>query len=232
MTTLTKHLVLIVEDDTKVAQLLKDYLEAEGLEARIESNGAMAVDLVRSMEPSVVLLDLMLAGLDGIGVCKAVRAFSIVPIIMLTARVDEIDRLLGLNSGADDYVCKPFSPREVVARVKAQLRRLPSYETTRQRAWSIDEIGLRISWRGETLGLTPLEFRIFRTLILRAGRVLSRSQLLDSLHEEFRNVSDRAIDSHVKNIRRKVHLVEPQIECITSVYGLGYRFDDIDVTAR
>jgi two-component system, OmpR family, response regulator BaeR len=227
MNTASNPLILVVEDDIKVAALLQDYIQADGMAAHIESNGAVAVDLVRSLSPSVMLLDLMLPGLDGIGVCKAVRAFSAIPIIMLTARVDEIDRLLGLNSGADDYVCKPFSPREVIARVKAQLRRNPGYELTYQKVWAVDEAGFRMSWRGHWLGLTPLEFRIFRTLVLRKGRVLSRAQLLDSLHEEFRNVSDRAVDSHVKNIRRKVQAVEPGIECITSVYGLGYRFDDV-----
>jgi two-component system, OmpR family, response regulator BaeR len=224
MTMRAPPLILIVEDDTKVAQLLQDYLQVEGLKVHKESNGAVAVEIVQSLTPSVIVLDLMLPGLDGIGVCKAVRAFSTVPIIMLTARVDEIDRLLGLDSGADDYVCKPFSPREVVARIKAQLRRLPDYEPARPRAWAIDDAGLRVSWRGEWLGLTPLEFRICRALMLRPGRVFSRSQLLDSLHEEFRNVSDRAIDSHIKNIRRKVQAVESGVDCITSVYGLGYRF--------
>jgi two-component system, OmpR family, response regulator BaeR len=221
-------IILIIEDDFKVAQLLRDFLYAEGLTVEIESNGELAAARVKALAPSVVLLDYMLPGLDGIGVCKAIRAFSNIPIIMLTARVDEVDRLLGLNSGADDYVCKPFSPREVVARVKAQLRRLPDSDIETEHAWFVDEAGVRISWRGQWLGLTPLEFRIFSTLILRAGRVLSRSQLLDALHEEFRNVSDRAIDSHVKNIRRKVQLIEPGVDCITSVYGLGYRFDDIN----
>jgi two-component system, OmpR family, response regulator BaeR len=217
--------ILIIEDDYKVAQLLRDFLQAEGLEVEIEPNGELAEARVKTLVPSVVLLDYMLPGLDGIGVCKAIRAFSNIPIIMLTARVDEVDRLLGLNSGADDYVCKPFSPREVVARVKAQLRRLPDSDTDSERPWFVDEAGVRISWLGKWLGLTPLEFRIFSTLILRRGRVLSRAQLLDALHEEFRDVSDRAIDSHIKNIRRKVQAIEPNVDCITSVYGLGYRFD-------
>jgi two-component system, OmpR family, response regulator BaeR len=217
--------ILIIEDDYKVAQLLRDFLQADGLEVEIEPNGELAEARVKALVPSVVLLDYMLPGLDGIGVCKAIRAFSNIPIIMLTARVDEVDRLLGLNSGADDYVCKPFSPREVVARVKAQLRRLPDSDTDSERPWFVDEAGVRISWLGKWLGLTPLEFRIFSTLILRRGRVLSRAQLLDALHEEFRDVSDRAIDSHIKNIRRKVQAIEPNVDCITSVYGLGYRFD-------
>jgi two-component system, OmpR family, response regulator BaeR len=227
MTAPTKPLVLIVEDDTKVGLLLKDFLEAEGFKTQIETNGATAVSLIRALEPSVILLDLMLPSLDGIGVCRAVRIFSHVPIIILTARVDEIDRLLGLNTGADDYVCKPFSPREVVARVKAQLRRLSSHDNVQQHAWAIDEDGLRISWRGHWLGLTPVEFKIFRTFLLRPGRVLSRSYLLDTLYEEFRNVSDRTIDSHVKNIRRKVQSIEPGVDCITSIYGLGYRYDEV-----
>jgi two-component system response regulator BaeR len=216
--------VLVVEDDAKIAQLLLDYLRSEGFEAEALGDGRQALDRIRQTVPAAIVLDLMLPGLDGLGVCRAVRAFSDVPILMLTARVDEVDRLLGLDSGADDYVCKPFSPREVVARVRALLRRaqgrlLPAVP------WSIDEEGMRIAWRGQWLALTALEFRMLRLLLGRPGRVFSRAQLLDTVHAEQRDVSDRAIDSHVKNLRRKIQLAEPGCECIASVYGVGYRFD-------
>ncbi len=216
--------VLVVEDDAKIAQLLLDYLRSEGFEADAVGDGQQALDRIRQRVPAAIVLDLMLPGLDGLGVCRAVRAFSDVPILMLTARVDEVDRLLGLDSGADDYVCKPFSPREVVARVRALLRRaqgrlLPAVP------WSIDEEALRIAWRGQWLALTVLEFRMLRLLLGRPGRVFSRAQLLDTVHAEQRDVSDRAIDSHIKNLRRKIQLAEPGCECIASVYGVGYRFD-------
>jgi two-component system response regulator BaeR len=167
----------------------------------------------------------MLPSIDGMSVCRAVRRFSDVPIIMVTARVDEIDRLLGLDIGADDYVCKPFSPREVVARARALLRRVEGRVATGPVVWQIDEAGHRISWRGGWLPLTPVEFRMLHLLLTCPGRVFSRAQLLDSVHQDLRDVSDRAIDSHVKNLRRKIQAVEPTFDNIVSVYGVGYRFD-------
>lgn len=220
--------VLVVEDDPKIAQLLLDYLHAEGLAAAHVSDGNAAVDYTRKHQPAVLLLDLMLPGLDGMGVCQAVRQFSDVPIIMLTARVDEVDRLLGLNTGADDYVCKPFSPREVVARVKAHLRRASGQLLTRPTPWWVDTASLRIAWHGRWLPLTPVEFRLLRYMLARPGRVLSRASLLDCVHEDLRDVSDRAIDSHIKNLRRKIQQIDPGSECIASVYGVGYRLDAPD----
>jgi two-component system response regulator BaeR len=167
----------------------------------------------------------MLPGLSGIDLCRAVRRFSDVPIIMVTARVDEIDRLLGLDVGADDYVCKPFSPREVVARVRAVFRRADGLRPKSQQEWCVDEAGYRISWQGQRLPLTPVEFRMLRLQLTRPGRAFSCAQLLDSVHAELRDVSDRAIDSHVKNLRRKIQAVEPGFENIVLVYGVGYRFD-------
>ncbi len=219
---------LVVEDDTKIAQLLLDYLRAEGFDAKAVDDGRLALTEIEQRPPAVVILDLMLPGLDGIGVCRAVRKFSDVPILMLTARVDEVDRLLGLDTGADDYVCKPFSPREVMARVRALVRRSDGRVRELSRVWEVDEEGLRISWRGQCLPLTALEFRMLRMLVSRPGRVFSRAQLLDNVHGELRDVSDRAIDSHVKNLRRKIQAVEPGNESIASVYGVGYRFDAPD----
>lgn len=217
--------VLVVEDDAKIAQLLLDYLRSDGFAAESVTDGQLALRRIEQSPPAVVILDLMLPGLDGIGVCRAVRAFSDVPILMLTARVDELDRLLGLDTGADDYVCKPFSPREVVARVRSLLRRAQGRVMTRALPWTIDENGLRIAWRGQWLALTALEFRMLRLLLSQPGRVFSRAQLLDTVHSEQRDVSDRAIDSHIKNLRRKIQTAEPGCDCIASVYGVGYRFD-------
>ena len=220
--------VLVVEDDAKIAQLLLDYLRNDGYSANAIADGKLALAQIERTPPAVVILDLMLPGLDGIGVCRAVRAFSDVPILMLTARVDEVDRLLGLDSGADDYVCKPFSPREIVARVRALVRRSDGRVSVSAQAWVVDDSGLRISWRGQWLPLTPLEFRMLRLLLSRPGRVFARAQLLDSVHADLRDVSDRAIDSHVKNLRRKIEAAEPGSNCIASVYGVGYRFDAPD----
>lgn len=217
--------VLVVEDDVKIAQLLLDYLRSAGFTASAIADGQLALAEIEGAQPSVVILDLMLPGLDGISVCRAVRQFSDVPILMLTARVDEVDRLLGLDSGADDYVCKPFSPREIVARVRAMVRRSDGRVSASPQAWVVDAPGLRISWRGQWLPLTPLEFRMLRLLLSRPGRVFGRAQLLDSAHTDLRDVSDRAIDSHVKNLRRKIEAAEPGSNCIASVYGVGYRFD-------
>jgi two-component system response regulator BaeR len=217
--------ILVVEDDLRIAQLLLDYLRADGHDAQALADGQLALSEIRHAPPDLLILDLMLPGLDGVSLCRAVRAFSAVPILMLTARVDELDRLLGLNSGADDYVCKPFSPREVMARVQALLRRAEGRVTLAEPAWNVDDAGLRIAWRGRWLSLTPLEFRMLRRLLSQPGRVFSRAQLLESAHGDLRDVSDRAIDTHVKNLRRKLQAVRAEDDCIASVYGVGYRFD-------
>ena len=217
--------VLVVEDDQKISDLLLNYLRAEGYETTPAYDGRDAVQQIAQHAPDVVVLDWMLPGLDGIGVCKAVRAFSDVPILMLTARVDELDRLLGLDTGADDYVCKPFAPREVVARVRALLRRAGGRVIALPQPWLVEDASFRISWLGHWLPLTRIEFMVFRTLLARPGRVFSRAQLLSSVHESQRDISDRAIDTHVKNLRKKVQAVDPGSDCIASVYGLGYRFD-------
>lgn len=210
--------ILVVEDDIKIAAVLSDYLEAEGWRCTRIGDGLEAVDFLRASAADLMLLDLMLPGLDGIEVCKAVRAFSQAPIIMLTARVDEVDRLLGLDMGADDYVCKPFSPREVVARVKVHLRRAAASPAP---LFQIDRATLRILHAGSALNLTPVEFRILSELIDHPNRVYSRQQLLDFAHEDQRDINDRTVDSHIKNIRRKL----PAADCLQSVYGVGYRFE-------
>jgi two-component system response regulator BaeR len=225
MTAADPRRIIVVEDDPKIARLLVDYFGRDGFDALAIADGQLALNHIERSTPALIVLDLMLPGLDGMALCRAVRRFSDVPIIMVTARVDEVDRLLGLDIGADDYVCKPFSPREVVARARALLRRADGLLSKAAREWQVDEAGHRISWQAQWLPLTPVEFRILRLLLTRPGRVFSRAQLLDSVHQDMRDVSDRAIDSHVKNLRRKIQAVKPDFENIVSVYGVGYRFD-------
>jgi len=225
MNTKAMSQVLVVEDDRKISELLLTYLRADGYEATPVYDGREAVQRITQSPPDLVILDWMLPSMEGIGVCKAVRAFSDVPILMLTARIDELDRLLGLDTGADDYVCKPFAPREVVARVRSLLRRASGKVKASPQAWVVEDASFRISWMGQWLPLTRIEFMMFRTLLTRPGRVFSREQLLASVDDSQRDISDRAIDTHIKNLRKKVQALEPTIDCITSVYGLGYRFD-------
>jgi len=225
MTEIASHRVLVVEDDRKIADLLQNYLRASGYAAEAAYDGHDALRRIGQKAPDAVILDWMLPGLDGIGVCKAVRAFSDVPILMLTARIDEVDRLLGLDTGADDYVCKPFAPREVIARIRALLRRAEGRVKASAKPWVIDDASFRISWLGQWLPLTRIEFMMFRLLLSRPGRVYSREQLLASVHDSQHDISDRAIDTHIKNLRKKVQAVNPTSDCIASVYGVGYRFD-------
>jgi two-component system response regulator BaeR len=219
----TQRHILIVEDDPKIAALLADYLEADGHRTTRLGDGLLALHLLKCEPVDLVLLDLMLPGLDGIEVCRQARAFTQAPVIMITARIDEVDRLLGLDTGADDYVCKPFSPREVVSRVRAHLRR--AAPPVAAAALTVDRAALRITHGGAALPLTPVEFRILSELIDHPGRVYSRQQLLDLAHEDQRDINDRTVDSHVKNIRRKLAASPGLGDCLQSVYGVGYRFD-------
>jgi two-component system response regulator BaeR len=224
--------VLVVEDEHKLAAVLYDYLRAAGYEPHVAVDGPTALLAFAAEPPAAVLLDLNLPGLDGIEVCRQIRRSSPVPILMLTARADEIDRIVGLEIGADDYLCKPYSPREVVARVGALLRRsqgrlagMAAAPSLAVGGFAIDEAGQRAWWREQLLPLTPIEWRLLRKLLQPAGCVFSRAQLLDTIHADFRDVSDRAVDSHVKNLRRKLQAAVPGPDCITSVYGVGYRLD-------
>jgi len=222
-----EKLILIVEDEPKIAALLSDYLQAQGsFNSVIVERGDQALEMFLSKQPDLVLLDLMLPGLDGIEVCKQLRAQSQVPIIMVTARVDEIDRLLGLELGADDYICKPFSPREVVARVKAVLRRSEmSHDGMNLHGLEIDQEKILARLHGVKLPLTPVEFALLQALATHAGRVFSRDQLMNQMYSDYRVVSDRAVDTHVKNLRRKLAEASGKDDMIKSVYGLGYRFE-------
>ena len=213
--------ILIVEDEPKIAALLRDYLVNGGYEVTVIDNGASAADWVREHAPDAVLLDVMLPAQSGLDVCMSIRRFSNVPILMVTARVEEIDRLLGLELGADDYICKPFSPREVVARVKAVLRRMNAVAQSVPSPIELDEARFEVRVRGQPMSVTPVEFRLLKKLIAQPGRVFSRQQLMDAAYRDHRIVSDRTVDSHVKNLRRK--LADAGFDPITSVYGVGYR---------
>lgn len=215
--------IMIVEDEPELAAVIADYARAGGYVPAVFGDGAEALAAIRREPPALVVLDLMLPGLDGLALCRAVRTFSDIPIIMVTARVEEIDRLLGLESGADDYLCKPFSPRELMARVKAILRRAGSAAPSP--LFAVDEGARRVSIRGHALDLTPSEYAILTALARHPGQVRSRAQLLDAFHADNLDATDRAIDSHVKNLRRKIEAVAPGLEPIRSIYGLGYRCD-------
>ncbi|THF65199.1 winged helix-turn-helix domain-containing protein [Pseudothauera rhizosphaerae] len=221
-------LIYIAEDEPKMAALLIDYLHAGGHATQWIADGREVVPAVRARPPHLLLLDLMLPGRDGMDICHELRGFSEVPIIMLTARVEEVDRLAGLDAGADDYICKtPFSPREVVARVNALLRRSRRKPAPDGGAapFVIDDAGHRATLNGVALDLTPVEFRLLRAFSNAPGRVFSRDSLLNHVHDDQRAVTDRAVDSHVKNLRRKLDAVTPGREWIHSVYGVGYRFE-------
>ncbi|MFC5548371.1 response regulator [Massilia aerilata] len=219
--------IFIVEDEPELAALVADYARAAGYHATVFGDGALALDAIRRQPPALVVLDLMLPGLDGLSVCRAARQFSQVPVVMVTARVEEIDRLLGLEAGADDYLCKPFSPRELMARIKAILRRAGQGSMPAAPRIEVDAAARRVRIHGRPLELTPTEYGILAALARRPGQVFSRAQLLDAAREGNANleVADRAIDSHVKNLRRKLDAVLPGVEAIHSIYGLGYRFD-------
>jgi two-component system response regulator BaeR len=214
--------LFIVEDEPELASLVADYARAGGFEPVLFDDGAKALQALRGAAPALVVLDLMLPGLDGLSLCRALREFSDVPVVMVTARVEEIDRLLGLEAGADDYLCKPFSPRELMARIKAILRRAGAAQP---RAVEVDERARRVAIHGKALELTPSEFSILAVLAGRPGQVFSRAQLLDHAFPGNLDVTDRAIDSHIKNLRRKIEAAAPGLDPIHSIYGLGYRFD-------
>lgn len=222
--------VLIAEDDDQIAAVLVDYLHQAGFDTHRVANGDDALQAVRQNMPSVLILDIMLPGMDGIAVCQSVRQFSQLPILMLTAKTDEEDRLVGLDSGADDYVCKPFSPREIVARVRGLVRRANANASP---SGAVPSTGFvfgdateRIRWGGDIIPLTKVEERLLRTMATQPRRVFTREALLNILHDEFRDIGDRAIDTHIKNLRRKLKQLVADKEFIRAMYGVGYYFEE------
>lgn len=225
---MTAPRILIVEDEGALAEVVRDYLIAAGMRVDLLAEGTGAVERAQAEQHDLVILDLMLPGVDGLTICRELRRTSDVPIIMTTAKVEEIDRLLGLELGADDYMCKPYSPRELVARVRAVLRRRPSRaageQAVRDTRLVIDADKWQATIDGIELGLTRREFAVLQSLVARPGRVFSRDQLLSLAFPDDTEVFDRTVDSHIRNIRRKIAAVGPW-DPIRSVYGVGYAYD-------
>lgn len=215
--------ILIVEDEVKLAKLLADYFIHTHYCPQIIHHGDEVVAWIKANNPSAVLLDIMLPGKNGIDLCKEIRQFSNVPILMVTARVDEIDRLLGLELGADDYICKPFSPREVVARVKAVLRRSDKIENNLT-SLTLDEYRLTVTFNQQEVSLTSVEFQLLKPLANKPERIFTREQLMQNMYSDQRIVNHRTIDSHIKKLRKKLADISDNKDWIHSVYGAGYRF--------
>ncbi|HZX28236.1 MAG TPA: response regulator [Telluria sp.] len=215
--------IYIVEDEPELAALVADYARGAGYEPAVFGDGAAALEAIRATPPDLIVLDLMLPGLDGLSLCRELRTFADVPVVMTTAKVEEIDRLLGLDTGADDYLCKPYSPRELMARIRAILRR--SQRDAAPAPVQVDDAARRVLVQGRALELTPSEYTILAAMVRRQGQVFSRAQLLDLARADALDTTDRAIDSHIKNLRRKLAAALPGNEAIHSVYGLGYRFE-------
>ena len=223
--------ILIVEDEIKIAELHRDYLIQAGFEVNIIEHGDQVISWLKANKPDLVVLDVMLPGKDGLTLCREIREFSTVPIIMVTARVDEVDRIVGLEIGADDYVCKPVSPKELVARVRANVRRSVIDENKHHSDQDemqdivVDEDKYQASLMGEKLPLTAIEFQLLATLARHQGRIFSREQLMEKIYSDSRIVSDRTIDSHVKKIRKKLQDIDPDHHYIHSLYGVGFKWE-------
>jgi DNA-binding response OmpR family regulator len=224
--------ILVVDDEPKIADLARDYLEHAGFTVRIAADGEAALTAVRRDRPDLVVLDLGLPGLDGLDVTRAIRRDSNLPVIMLTARDDELDKLLGLELGADDYLTKPFSPRELVARVRAVLRRVDAaaepdaVSMIRAGDLTLDLPRMRADLAGRAVDLTPTEFALLAAMARQPGRIFTRSQLLDAVHGVAFESYERAIDTHIKNLRRKLEPDPRRPVLVLTVYGVGYRFAD------
>jgi len=217
--------ILVVEDEPKIAELLQDYLKQSGFSASIIADGLGVIPALKNKMVDLVLLDIMLPGRDGMDILRELRSFSQVPVIMVTARVEEIDRVLGLELGADDYICKPFSPREVVARVKAVLRRQNAPQNT-ESVLQINQQRFEVKVNGHCLKLTRTEFNLLYRLSKHPGNVYSRDQLVEEIYDDHRIVTTRTVDSHIKNLRQKLLEVIPEKELIHSIYGVGYKYEE------
>lgn len=230
-----KKIIWIADDETEILALLKDYFQHHGFECRIFTKGSLLLEAFLASEsqdngsPDLIILDIMMPGLDGYEVCRQIRAQSHVPILFLSAKNDELDRLLGLKLGADDYLVKPASPREIVARAEAILRRVAWGHEIEKKAESVlaielNQAALEVKIKGENIHLTAVEFNLFATLYHAAGRVFNRDELLTAAYTDYRVVGDRTVDSHIKNLRAKLQQVAPGWDLIHSVYGVGYKF--------
>jgi|TARA_B100001750_G_scaffold247828_1_gene275104 two-component system response regulator BaeR len=223
-----KKTVLIVEDEKKLANILIEYLDKNGFITKHIALGSKVIPWVKKNNPDLILLDLMLPEMNGKQICQEIRTFSSLPIIMVTAMVEEIDRLIGLELGADDYICKPFSPKEVIARVKAVLRRSdPDYiKDSQPSGFQVNPDHYSITLSGQKLDLTPVEFRLMSMFIEYPNRVYNRDQILNKVFDDGRIVLDRTVDTHIKNLRQKLKTVNPKSDYIRSIYGIGYSFEN------
>jgi two-component system response regulator BaeR len=220
--------ILIVEDEENIAEVLIAYAKQQNYETEHFNSGKGVVSFVKQNAVDLILLDLMLPDVDGIELCKQIRAFSSVPIIMLTAKSEEIDRLLGLELGADDYICKPFSPKEVIARIKAVLRRTsqPKTNIINHNNFQLHKDDYEARLNGESIGFTAVEFKIFLLFISHVGRVFTREDIINNVYSDTTDISDRNIDTHIKNIRKKINDVQAGLNPIAAVYSVGYKFKE------
>lgn len=220
--------VLIVEDEQKIAALISDYCQHAGFNTHCLYHGDDVIPWIKENSFDILLLDLMLPGKSGLDICRELREFNAAPVIMITAKVEEVDKLLGLEIGADDYICKPFSPKEVVARVKSFLRRI-NQQIISPNLVSLDEDTLAAVVNGQRIELTHVEFRIFKLLTESPEKIFSRDRIMDYIYSDHRIVSDRTIDSHVKKLRHKISPAQ-EFELIHSVYGVGYKYSPINLS--
>jgi len=221
--------ILIIDDEAKIVEICQDYLKAAGFSVVTSLDGEGGLEKARKEKPDLILLDLMLPGIDGLDICRELRKESNTPIIMLTARVEETDKLIGLEIGADDYITKPFSPREMVARVRTVLRRVQgdsSAEVIRAGNLMLDRNRFIVLINEQEISLTPTEFEILATLASQPGRIFSRSQLLMAVRGVAFESYERAIDSHIRNLRKKLDVDMSNFDWIVTIHGVGYKFNE------
>ncbi|NMP81097.1 response regulator [Pseudoalteromonas arctica] len=220
--------ILIVEDEENIAEVLIAYAKQQNYETEHFNSGKGVVSFVKQNAVDLILLDLMLPDVDGTELCKQIRAFSSVPIIMLTAKSEEIDRLLGLELGADDYICKPFSPKEVIARIKAVLRRTsqPKTNIINHNNFQLHKDDFEARLNGKSIGFTAVEFKIFLLFISHVGRVFTREDIINNVYSDTTDIFDRNIDTHIKNIRKKINNIQAGLNPIAAVYSVGYKFKE------
>ena len=216
--------ILIVEDEHSLAQVLGEYLSQSGFTIDILTDGSEVIDWLQKNPVDLIILDLMLPGKNGLDIYRELRAFCQAPVVMATARIDEIDRLIGLELGADDYICKPYSPREVVVRVKNIFRRTGDEGKVSEHVLSINEATMTVLVKGKEVTLTRAEFRLLQHFYKHSEQVFSREQLMSKIYSDNRVVTDRTIDSHIKNLRKKIQDIDAEVDCIQSIYGVGYKF--------
>lgn len=217
--------VLIVEDEPELASLLQQFIENAGMNAHIIDNGLEPVDWIKQHTPDIVILDLMLPGKDGIQICQEVRAFSDIPIIITTAKVDELDRLIGFETGANDYICKPYSAKELIARVNSLIK-LYNRDSHAEELLVLDNNRCSIRLNNQEIELSNIEFNLLSLLYHHPGRIYNRESIITLIYQDYRVVSDRTVDSHIKNLRKKLSTLSNGTEYIRSVYGIGYKYDD------